>query len=58
MNNQYIKNSKGGGVLLADTTVLDAAQEKKILQTTIVWLQQQIDILRVQIKQLQENKKD
>ena len=52
----YIKNSTGRGVLLANSNIIAAAKEKEALQKAIASLQTQIDRLQERILELEKQK--
>jgi len=58
MTNQYIKNTNGRGVLLANTAPLTELKEKESLHQTIASLKTQIDMLAQRLDRLESQKKD
>ena len=58
MSNQYIKNTNGRGVLLANTAPLMELKEKECLHQTIAALKTKIDMLEQRLDRLESQKKD
>jgi hypothetical protein len=58
MSNQYIKNTNGRGVLLANTAPLIQLKEKESLHQTIASLKNQIDILTQRLDRLESQEKE
>jgi len=58
MSNQYIKNTNGRGVLLANTAALTELKEKECLHQTIAALKTKIDMLEQRLDRLESQEKD
>lgn len=58
MSNQYIKNTNGRGVLLANTAPLMELKEKECLHQTIAALKTKIDMLEQRLDRLESQEKD
>jgi len=58
MSNQYIKNTNGRGVLLANTAPLTELKEKECLHQTIAALKTKIDMLEQRLDRLESQEKD
>jgi hypothetical protein len=58
MNNKYIKNTNGRGVLLGDMAPLIELKEKESMLHMIASLKTQIDMLAQRLDRLESQKKD